>query len=740
MNDWDKILDDFARKCKGGAPDMTNPNHLALLRESLLKFGWNENATNEFIGNLREGKEIVTEDNSGVFFGYTKKNKKRYFPDAGKLAAAIKRGSVTPAPAGGGSGEDKEGGDKGGGSGEDKEGGDKGGEQTELSEFEEDLKNEQQTTSDLRDKGVAGAGGETASQGESRFCSAVDNLDEDKFKEENKEEIDQKTSDFKNGFTDQFGKKRPNKADEDVLLALGYKKPFSDEAYEYLASREVWAEQELARMTDPANQPNVFTRGTGFDGSENDYMDWMRVAYDGALATQEHLEESRMDTSQPHQTIQSDNKPPRFIDDKVEADLQSKTDEACNLDENSDDCKYYQKELKSFQKFRKYHDTYVVGVDEKGRTFIVSISNKKDGDMNDPQANTTPAARFEVMKEEFGVETAETVTTAIDDGIKQVTSVAEETRKDATQVEIDDDFATLAEAADPKRIKEIDKRAASRKRYKPKPPAEKGRPAKGNEFGCYLEDKGISQEEYDKLSRAEKLKLMQQFMGDDNWHEENGTSVAYDPYSKLFIKVGEAMKGSRGYGEAFWKKNPEAAAARESKGAKQSEEIKRREQEAVKEAHQSVVDKVTEADNEQGYPKDGKNGPHTQAYVATVMEAMHYNTYIDMEDDEDDKILIQMGIRGAKASHIRDCLAEKSGYTWGDREGLKQHLKETCSIEAETGAIIIKSKDGSGEPTRIADDTWRTAGTSQKVASGFGQDMKDCVKGKVDAEVDRTPK
>ena len=56
MKYWDKILDDFARKCKGGAPDMTNPRHLALLRESLIKFGWNENATNEFLGNLREGK------------------------------------------------------------------------------------------------------------------------------------------------------------------------------------------------------------------------------------------------------------------------------------------------------------------------------------------------------------------------------------------------------------------------------------------------------------------------------------------------------------------------------------------------------------------------------------------------------------------------------------------------------------------------------------------------------------
>jgi len=62
MNDWDKILDDFAHKCGDGGPDMTNPRHLALLRESLLKFGWKENATNEFIGNLREGKEIVTED------------------------------------------------------------------------------------------------------------------------------------------------------------------------------------------------------------------------------------------------------------------------------------------------------------------------------------------------------------------------------------------------------------------------------------------------------------------------------------------------------------------------------------------------------------------------------------------------------------------------------------------------------------------------------------------------------
>ena len=57
MKNWDKILDNFAHKCGDGGPDMTNPRHLALLRESLIKFGWKENATNEFIGNLRETKD-----------------------------------------------------------------------------------------------------------------------------------------------------------------------------------------------------------------------------------------------------------------------------------------------------------------------------------------------------------------------------------------------------------------------------------------------------------------------------------------------------------------------------------------------------------------------------------------------------------------------------------------------------------------------------------------------------------
>ena len=62
MNTWDKILKDFSHKCKGGAPNLKNPTHLQFLRESLIKFGWKENATNEFIGNLREGEKKYSDN------------------------------------------------------------------------------------------------------------------------------------------------------------------------------------------------------------------------------------------------------------------------------------------------------------------------------------------------------------------------------------------------------------------------------------------------------------------------------------------------------------------------------------------------------------------------------------------------------------------------------------------------------------------------------------------------------
>jgi hypothetical protein len=74
MKNWNKILKDFSHKCKGGAPDFTNSDHLNLLRESLIKFGWDENATNEFIGNMRTLKvlrEPLVEAGGAIPAGFT---------------------------------------------------------------------------------------------------------------------------------------------------------------------------------------------------------------------------------------------------------------------------------------------------------------------------------------------------------------------------------------------------------------------------------------------------------------------------------------------------------------------------------------------------------------------------------------------------------------------------------------------------------------------------------------------
>ena len=81
-------------------------------------------------------------------------------------------------------------------------------------------------------------------------------------------------------------------------------------------------------------------------------------------------------------------------------------------------------------------------------------------------------------------------------------------------------------------------------------------------------------------------------------------------------------------------------------------------------------------------------------------------------------------------------MAEQSGFGTDvkspeQRKELKKYLREKCRIDSESGAIFVKSPDGERQ---IAEDTWRTAGTSQKVASGFGNEMRDCIKGKVDTD------
>jgi len=42
---------------------------------------------------------------------------------------------------------------------------------------------------------------------------------------------------------------------------------------------------------------------------------------------------------------------------------------------------------------------------------------------------------------------------------------------------------------------------------------------------------------------------------------------------------------------------------------------------------------------------------------------------------------------------------------------------------------LIKTENGTN---KLIEDTWRTAGTVQKVASSYGSDMRNCVSNKID--------
>ena len=832
MSYWDKILESFSYKSKGGAPDFSNPNDRLLLRMELLKRGWNEGAVNELMYRLTENTSKEQNDYLKSFgeFPWGKDGNKIFLTTAlnyasskdfqlqqykqvanekakqflqkradvgSELAKSIlqvddpkkkvvkkkvkKEKEIKPKPL-----------------------------------KKNELKNTQEKTSDDRDKGTAGAGGQAASQGESRYCSAVDEMKlEDELNGVSQEEVNAKKS------------KGLSKPEKDTLKSLGFEEPYDDNAHKYLIAREKWAEREYERIKNkkpykipnPSPPPktignNVLMNSDGFNGDKKGYLEWMRAAFDGAVATQALLKESSMDTTQGTQTVQSTTE----VDDKVLADLMHRRD---SYPEGSAERKHYDGQIKRFSKNRKYHDTYVVGKDADGLTVVVSVSNKKDSQLKDPQNNTTPAQRFEVIKEKFGSKVAKGITDTIDRGIKIVTEVQKVTIKKASEHEVDDDFVHVADIVAPKYLygssseMGVVKRGLKRSRGKEKilvkdkdgNLVEKNKPHPAARFGCWLEDKGITPQQWESMSTKDKLKWTQKYMADTDYHEKTGPP----PYAiaKVWIKVGEASQGGRGIVgirsdsmmKTLEKHNPKLksqadknlkalekklkpkkptpaqkeatikevydqhkAAGGKKDPLDQDEQsssvssagvIKTTEAGSINKAHRGVRNKIASEDQKLDYPKrdkEGKiieNGPNAKAYINTVLDALHYNSYIDADDDEG--MIIQMGSRSAKPSHIRKCLAEMVGEPElaNNPEELKKRLQNTCELGVReegagiNGAIVIvnrnkvlKDKDGNltYEKKVIANDSWRTAGTSQKVASGHGDDMRECLKEKIDAD------
>ena len=530
-----------------------------------------------------------------------------------------------------------------------------------------------------RDKGIAGAGGPIASQGESLYVKNINNrIDIGKYSEKHREQIDV--------YKEKIIGRGLKASEKRTIQALG----LSEEGgVSYLAMREHHAQEELRRIKDIEDSVFYKKGKKGFNGKDEPYLEWCYAAFDGALETNRILKsDTNLDTSQEYTTVQSESQ----IDNEVESHLEEQVKNT-----EGEDKEYYEKELASFKKFREYHDTFVIGKDKNGRTHIVSVSNKKGDDLKDPHNNTTPAKRLSVIKERFGEDVAKTVSKTIADGIEKVSDTKQNAVKRSSELQIDGEVTKVCETEEMA------------------PYVDKLNNHTG--FREYLE---TNNHNYDELSTNKKLKLMQDY---SKMLLQNEQKPAYEPFGKIATKIGEFVRTKK-----FRSQYPNINY--DSLSINECMDIKQDEKEAVSKTHKTVVQEIGNADKEMGYPKEGKNGPHTQGYIDSVLDVLHYNTYIDGGDG---KIIAQMGINGAQPKHIRGCLKDLSGFkgetdTPQGREELKNYLRGECTIDSDSGAVYVESSDGR---IQLAEDTWRTAGTSQKVASGFGSDVRKCITDKL---------
>jgi hypothetical protein len=542
----------------------------------------------------------------------------------------------------------------------------------------------------LRDTGIAGAGGPVASYGEARLTSTANEFNGDGYsnwKDDNKQAIDSE----KENITKNLSKYK-NKIKE-VSKQLGVS---DEEATEYLAQRKVFGDLELKRLE---NNPDSLWHKSGKQGFNKDpeaLRKWTDAQFDGAHATLYEVQNgSNIDSTKPFHVIQSNPKAGE-ADDAVKEHLYDQLEKAKESG-NKDDITHYEREIRAFEKLG-FHDTMVIGKDANDRTTILHITNKKQNDLVDIWGNTTPEYMLNVIKKSFGPDVSEAVIKAADDGIEKCKDGKQATNRAFQSMEFDDDFIKITET------KEMSKYMNVLREHKA--------------FNKFAQENGM---DLQKVSNKELLSAVQKYMKSE---QEKGKEVSYTTFGKVLTKVGELAQVG-----PFVRKNPQINF--ESDTVKSAIKNKNDEKDLVAAVHNDIVNNIREADS--GFPdKDGNNGKHTQAYIATVMHSMHFDL---MVENFDNNLSAVTGIRGSRPGDFRGCLAQLSGFD-GDvdsnegRDALNEHLLKKCRINATTGYIEITNESGT---VSLAEDSWRTSGESKKVEKKLGKGLRECVAGKVDS-------
>ena len=538
-----------------------------------------------------------------------------------------------------------------------------------------------------RDGGIAGMGGAVASYGEKQLTNFSNELNDaggyEQYYMNNEKNIKPYRDEFLQPPVNAIERKQKEKLTQETADALGldrnkdYQKIVS-----YIATRNHYGDFEYNRLKDEKAKVWINGGSKGFGKNREALKAWTDAQFDGAIATNILVKtNSNIDTSKPFRVIQSE---PKEHDQAVLQHLKSRLKYAKGADKQ-----HYEHEIDAFEHLG-FHDTYAIGHDKKGRTTVFNISNKKGNYLEDMWNNSSPAAALNLIKNSFGPKVSNKVVDILQTGVIAATDSKMATNLEFANARLDDGMIAMCELPDMKKYMDAMKGSAA--------------------FNKWLDENDIAPKK-----TGDWLKAAQ-----DYTRQAKG-NVAYDKFGKIFTKIGENAKI-----EKYRKENP--GIDYNSLSIQAAIKNKNKEKNLLEAIHTDVASSIAKADAELGYPKkNGKNGPHTQAYLTTIMKSMHFDL---MVTNYDKNLGIVTGIRGTTSGDFRNALAIVSKFegeieSEEGRKQLNKHLVENCKLDPQTKAIVIKDGDKSYS---IVEDTWRTAGTSQKVEKKIGEQMKYVLK------------
>jgi hypothetical protein len=575
----------------------------------------------------------------------------------------------------------------------------------------------------MLNKVIAGAGGPVASTGETLCVEAQTDLIQGRY---NPKEI-RNSKDYKSEFekvksvmngADKRAKATLTKDLEKICDKMGYYK--EDGSPDYGLAMGMKAEADLyIQQNMPAFLKTQVSK-TKFKNDE-DRISWMKASFYSSYSLMNNGPEN-WDRKKGNGRVMKANA-------TTDGASKQRLVDGLKNAKTPDEKKHYENQLKVWDKFKGYHDTYLVYTNDKGYTSIFHISNKKSDELNDPQNNTTPekriqnyaeAAKEANLKPEAAKSVGKAQTVALQ-GSSDNDNIAKSAYSEIKDVELITALSNRLPARSETDVKDeyyndLKNDSIIKKWYK--------------------QNHGDKWESvYSKAKPSEIIGVAMKIATDKN----TDISKLSGNFTKFILKQGQLAQSIFSKSEAgmdaksIAKKMGDKYSVKEidailkSPTMKMLAERKAQHASGLEGVHKGFITDLHKADGTKpGH--SGPNGPAVETYVAGTLKSLHIDTYIT---NYDESVQIEMGGVGCKPADIRGCMAKLSGFK-GDinkpegRDALNKHLAKNVKVDADSDAVYLLGSDGKTK-TYLASDTWRQAGSSKKIATGFGKDLRGCL-------------